>query len=223
MKWETIQIFTHQFNPGSQSFQYPMSLFCLFLVKEHKKKCISRPPASLSSPRQQANALAWWLDGRTERWTCRLLLELLTQAGSKAPCLSSSSLLPRTEKKYTHKKKRLLNSPEEWGWEKEQAGEKPKQVGGNTRSGRVRIKKERKDKGLKGFSVNFKKCHLWKSKISQAALQQSDANRKKATFESLWSLWLMLILPTGPARQKSMASKKQLQAWLYTTAPYSYI
>lgn len=105
-----IQVFTHQFNPGSQSFQYPVSLLCLFLVKEHRKKCISRPPASLSSPRQQgerAHLVAGRTDGWTGRWTRRLLLELLTQAGPKAPCLSSRS--PLQEKKKNAKKKNKIN------------------------------------------------------------------------------------------------------------------
>ncbi len=33
-----IKVCTHQFYPGSQSLQYSVSLFCLFLVREHKHK-----------------------------------------------------------------------------------------------------------------------------------------------------------------------------------------
>lgn len=152
-----IQIFTHQFNPGSQSFQYPVRLLSLFLVREHKKKCISRPPASQSSPRQQgkrAHLVAGRTERRTERWTRQLLLELLTQAGPKAPCLSSSSLLQEKKKKKRHTKQRLLTFPEERGGEKEQAGRKAKQVGGNRVSGRVSEKKEKKNEkgqGAKGL------------------------------------------------------------------------
>lgn len=131
-KWKRIQIFTHQLNPGSQSFQYPVSLLCLFLVKEHKKKCMSRPPASLSSPRQQgkrAHLVAGRTERPTERWTRRLLLELLTQAGPKAPCLSASSLLQEGKKKKNTHKKKITHLPGRERWRERTSGQKGKASG----------------------------------------------------------------------------------------------
>lgn len=76
-------------------------------------------------------------EGRTERWTRRLLLELLTQAGPNAPCRSSSSLLQEKKKDYSPSQKR----------EVERKNKKAKEVGGSTSSGRVGIREREGARG----------------------------------------------------------------------------
>lgn len=103
-RWK--HVWTHQLHSGSQSFQYPVSLFCLFLLREtqkHKHRALARMgrvgvggfacTSTVTTATQSARSGDGQTDGPTGGWIHQLLLELLSPAGLQQ-LLASAPALP---------------------------------------------------------------------------------------------------------------------------------